>query len=65
MFEPDNEMNTITVCCDGNGCVFNEFVDSIDFSEAAKQIKANGWRIVYDEDTKDFFHYCPVCKQNL
>ena len=61
MLEVDNTFNTIDVYCDGKACTNEERIDSDDFSVMSKEIKENGWRIVRDEETKDWFHYCPKC----
>ena len=32
------------------------------YLDCINQAKENGWRVVFDEEIKTYFHYCKKCK---
>ena len=68
MLEYDESMMSYNYYCDGASCDAEVIVDDLrnnySLKMASEEIKSKGWRIVYDEDLKQFYHYCPECKNN-
>ena len=61
MFTQDtqNYATFFTFTCDDCGEEIYGYSDTL--KEAVDTIKQDGWRVVYDEDLKDFYHYCLNC----
>ena len=62
MFTQDTKSyaTSFTFTCDD--CSEEISIISDTLKQAVEAIKQDGWRVVYDEDLKEFYHYCSECK---
>jgi hypothetical protein len=61
MFTQDTKSfdTSFTFTCDDYGEEISTISDTL--KQAVDAIKQDGWRVVYDEDLREFYHYCESC----
>lgn len=65
MIEGDKIFGNVTLTCDGCGHEDDyETGDQADYKDACNQAKNGGWIITYDQNLREYFHYCSAeCKK--
>ena len=62
MFTQDTKSYATSFTFTCSDCSEETTTESDTLKEAVDAIKQDGWRVVYDEDLKEFYHYCTNCK---
>lgn len=56
MFSYDNGSEVGTIACDKCG---EEYVATGSYKECVEDAKYAGWSVIYDQELRSYYHYCP------